>query len=77
MRDACETLETSIRTGQAGRKKWWLNEGRLDRRTRQARGLVTIVLPRGGGTREKVTQRKLAALAHELLDSAMGSTDQR
>eukprot|EP00959_Pyramimonas_sp_CCMP1952_P068579 1431412-Pyramimonas_sp.AAC.1 len=64
MRDACEILETSIRTGQDGRKKWRLTAGRLDRSTRQARGLVTIALPRGDGTRERVTQRKLAALAY-------------
>eukprot|EP00959_Pyramimonas_sp_CCMP1952_P387429 8119262-Pyramimonas_sp.AAC.1 len=62
MRDACEILETSIRTGQAGRK-WWLNAGRPDRNARQARGLVTIARPRGDGTRERATQRKLAVLA--------------
>eukprot|EP00959_Pyramimonas_sp_CCMP1952_P136883 2864137-Pyramimonas_sp.AAC.1 len=39
MRDACEILDHSVRTGQAGRRKWWLNAGRLDRGTRQARGL--------------------------------------
>eukprot|EP00959_Pyramimonas_sp_CCMP1952_P073213 1530530-Pyramimonas_sp.AAC.1 len=69
MRDACTIIDTSIRTGQAGRKKWWFNEGRLDRQTRRARGLVAIALPRRDGTREKATQRKLAAIANELLGS--------
>eukprot|EP00959_Pyramimonas_sp_CCMP1952_P094302 1972559-Pyramimonas_sp.AAC.1 len=78
MRDAWDILDVSIRTGQAGRKTWWLNEGRLDRQTRQARGFITISLPRGDGTRETFTQRKLAAVANELLGSLDPShTDQR
>eukprot|EP00959_Pyramimonas_sp_CCMP1952_P214317 4484429-Pyramimonas_sp.AAC.1 len=75
MRDACDIHDHSIRTGQAGRKKWWFNTGRLDRGTRQERGFITIALPRGDGTREKVAQRKLAVLAS--IEPAMGSTDQR
>eukprot|EP00959_Pyramimonas_sp_CCMP1952_P438926 9189199-Pyramimonas_sp.AAC.1 len=75
VRDACDIHDRSVRRGFAGRRKRWLNAGRLDRGTRQERGLITIALPRGGGTCEKVTQRKLAALAS--IEPAMGSTNQR
>eukprot|EP00959_Pyramimonas_sp_CCMP1952_P294886 6167386-Pyramimonas_sp.AAC.1 len=63
MRDACDIYDRSVRRGFAGRRNWWLNDGGLDRGTRQERGLDAIALPRGGGACEKVTQRKLAHLA--------------
>eukprot|EP00959_Pyramimonas_sp_CCMP1952_P367046 7687794-Pyramimonas_sp.AAC.1 len=50
MRDACDIYDHSVRLGFAGRRNWWLNDGRLDRGTAQERGLVTISLPRGGCT---------------------------
>eukprot|EP00959_Pyramimonas_sp_CCMP1952_P426729 8937504-Pyramimonas_sp.AAC.1 len=75
MRDARDIYDHSVRQGFAGRKKWRLNTGRLDRGTRQERGLITIALPRGDGTCEEVTQRKLAVLAS--IDPALGSANQR
>eukprot|EP00959_Pyramimonas_sp_CCMP1952_P103237 2159205-Pyramimonas_sp.AAC.1 len=53
MRDACDIHDHSVRLGFAGRRNWWLNTGRLDRGTRQERGLIAIALPRGGGACEK------------------------
>eukprot|EP00959_Pyramimonas_sp_CCMP1952_P442196 9257367-Pyramimonas_sp.AAC.1 len=47
MRDACDIHARSVSLGLAGRKNWWLNEGRMDRGTRQQRGLVTIAFPAG------------------------------
>eukprot|EP00959_Pyramimonas_sp_CCMP1952_P404566 8478981-Pyramimonas_sp.AAC.1 len=73
MRDACDIHARSVLLGLAGRRNWWLNGGRMDRGTRQERGLVTIALPRGGGTCEKITQRKLARLAS--VGPAMGSNE--
>eukprot|EP00959_Pyramimonas_sp_CCMP1952_P149375 3125640-Pyramimonas_sp.AAC.1 len=75
MRDACDIHARSVELGHAGRRNWWLNEGRMDGGTRQERGLITIALPRGDGTCEKVTQRKLAKLAS--VEPAMGSADPR
>eukprot|EP00959_Pyramimonas_sp_CCMP1952_P169299 3536739-Pyramimonas_sp.AAC.1 len=75
MRDACDIHDHSVRLGFAGRRNWWLNTGRFDGGTRQERGLITIALPRGGGTCEKATQRKLAKLAS--IEPAMGSANQK
>eukprot|EP00959_Pyramimonas_sp_CCMP1952_P065557 1368550-Pyramimonas_sp.AAC.1 len=73
MRDACDIYDRSVRLGLAGRKNWWLNEGRMDRGTRQERGLVTIASPRGDGTCEKISQRKLARLTS--VGPAVGSNE--
>eukprot|EP00959_Pyramimonas_sp_CCMP1952_P154617 3234666-Pyramimonas_sp.AAC.1 len=35
MRDACDIHARSVELGHAGRRNWWLNEGRMDRGTRQ------------------------------------------
>eukprot|EP00959_Pyramimonas_sp_CCMP1952_P066039 1378940-Pyramimonas_sp.AAC.1 len=74
MHTACGIHARSQALGFPGRKNWRLNEGRMDRGARQERGLVTIAVPRGDGTYDKTTQRKLARFAS--VGPAMGSNEQ-
>ena len=62
MAEAIGIMVQSRASGQAGRVAWYLNQGRICREVRRARGYITVSVPRlHGEGRESVTISRLRA----------------